>query len=99
MILDKRPVTLAEVKELVVNLDEKPVINDYLKKFTKLSHDKAKKLFNELKELNNVKLNDEKIVKIVDILPQTNEDLNKILVDTSLSEEETNAILEIVKKY
>jgi DNA-directed RNA polymerase subunit F len=99
MILDKRAVTLAEVKEIVVNLDEKPVLNEYLKTFTKLTSDKAKKLFHELKELNNVKLNDEKIVKIVDILPKSKEELNKILIDTSLSEEESNAILGIVKKY
>jgi DNA-directed RNA polymerase subunit F len=99
MILQKRPITLAEVKEKAINLDEKPELKEYLKKFTKVSKDKGDKLIEELRVLNNVKLREESLIKIVDLLPKTSEDLNKVCVDVNLSEEETNAILEITKKY
>ena len=89
---------MAEVQGIVKDLDGKEELKDYLKKFTKLKKDKAEKLFEEIKALNNPKIKEENIIKIVDFLPKDKEDL-VVLVDTGLSEEETNAILEIVKKY
>jgi len=44
-----------------------------------------------------MKMKREHLVKIVDVLPQDATDLNKIFSDVSLTEEETNKILEIVK--
>lgn len=99
MIHARQPVTLAEVKEIVDKLEEKDVLKEYLKKFTQLSHAKAVKLKEELLSLNNLRLKEEYVVKIVDFLPRTAEDLRKLMHDTSVSEEEANAILEIVKKY
>ncbi|MCX8159215.1 MAG: hypothetical protein N3D20_02920 [Candidatus Pacearchaeota archaeon] len=99
MIISKKPLNLAEVKSLVATLDEKKPIHSYLKSFAKLSKDKAEKLTEEIKALNNPKLKEENIIKIVDFLPQDLEDLNKILFDVGLTETESNAILEIVKKY
>lgn len=98
MILNKSPLTLAEVKTLINNMEEKEISN-YIKTFCKISQKDAEKLKSELQELNNPKLNDEKIVKIVDFLPNDMEDLGKILNEVSLSEEESNAILNIVKNY
>ncbi len=94
--------TLAEVKEIVDKLegDEKSEeMKSYLKKFTKLSKKDALKLKEELAALGNVKIREEHIIKLVDILPKDAEDVNKIFSDTGLTEEETNAILEITKKY
>jgi len=99
MILERTPITMAEVKDLVKDLEEKKELKDYLKKFTPLSKEKSLELVKQLRELNNVKLNDENIVKIADFLPKTQEELNKILTEVSLSEEETNAILQITGKY
>jgi DNA-directed RNA polymerase subunit F len=99
MILNKKPLMLAEVKEYVADLEENKVMNDYLKSYTKLSKDKAITLAEEIKGLNNPKIKEEHIVKIVDLLPQDSEDLNKIFVEAVLTEEESNAILTIVKKY
>lgn len=90
---------LAEVKSMTKNLEDKKALSDYLKEFTKLSITDAKKLADDIRALNNPKLFDESIVKIVDFLPRDAEDLNKILLDISLSEEEANAILALVKKY
>ncbi|MBU0760078.1 MAG: hypothetical protein KJ600_01500 [Nanoarchaeota archaeon] len=99
MIHTKTPLTLVEVKEIVSKLEEKQELKAYLKKFTKLSKDKAEKLKEELAGLNNLKMKEEHVVKIIDFLPMDAEDLNKIFIDVSLTEEEINAIVEIVKKY
>jgi DNA-directed RNA polymerase subunit F len=99
MILSKKPLTLSEVNSLVPKGEEKKPINDYLKKFVQLSKEDADKLLGELVKLNNPKLKEENLVKLVDFLPRDVEDVNKILIEANLSESEANAILEIVKKY
>lgn len=99
MILDMKPLTMAEVKEQVKDLEEKKELQDYLKKFTKLSKEKADALIEELRGLDNIKLKEEYVVKIVDFLPKDAENLNKIFSDISLDEKEINDILDIVKKY
>ncbi|RMD67231.1 hypothetical protein D6817_02160 [Candidatus Pacearchaeota archaeon] len=99
MILNKKPVTLAEAREIVEKLDEAEELKHYFKRFTKLTLEQATKLKEELQNLNNAKLKEEHIVKIVDFLPKEREELNLITADANLSEEEANAILEIVKKY
>ena len=99
ILLSKKPVTLAEVKALANNLEENKDLQDYMKAFTKLSKDKAEKLAEEIRGLNNVKIREENVVKIVDFLPQSQEDVGKIFNNVNLTEEETNAILAIVKNY
>ncbi|MCA9485495.1 MAG: hypothetical protein KC506_01475 [Nanoarchaeota archaeon] len=99
MIHNKTPVTLAEAKEIVDKLEEKQEVKDYLKKFTKLKPDKAKALKEELIALDNIKIREEHLVKLVDFVPKDADDLHKVLPDASLTEEEINAILEITKKY
>ena len=94
-----KPLSLAEVKELAGNLDEKKELRDYFKKFGKLNKKDTVKLVEELKSLGNLKLKEEFIVKIVDFLPKNSEDLNKIFTDVSLDEKETDEILNIVKNY
>ena len=90
---------MAEVKEVVVKLEERQALKDYMKKFTKLSKDKAEKLIEEVKALKNLKIKEENLVKLADFLPRDAEDLNKVFTEVNLNEEEINAILEITKKY
>lgn len=99
MILNKTPVTMAEVYLIVKETEEKSAVKDYLKRFTKLTKEKAELLLGEIRALNNLKLKEEDMIKIVDFLPSEAEELNVIMRESTLSEEETNAILEIVKKY
>ncbi len=99
MILDLKPLTLVQVQEFTKDLDEKPELKGYLKKFVKLKAKNAEALFGELKDLKNHKLKDEFVVKIIDVLPRDAEALNKIFIEVSLDEKETNEVLEIVKKY
>jgi len=99
MILNMKPLSLSEVKDLVENLEEKKELKDYLKKFGKDSKANNKKLADELRKLGNIKLKEEHIIKIVDFLPRHPEDLNKIFHDISLDEKETNEILGIIQGH
>ncbi len=97
MILNKTALPLAFVKEYTKDLDENKPIVTYLKKFCKLSKVDADKLAAALRALNNHKIKEETLVKILDLLPRDSEDLNKIFLEVSLTEEESNAILALIK--
>lgn len=99
MILESHPLPLAEVKEYVKDLDENKPIHAYLKAFLKITVADAKKLAEEITALNNPKIRENHIIKIVDLLPKDSEEVNKIFIDVSLSEEEANKLVEVVKKY
>ncbi len=98
MIISKTPVTLGQVKDYVKDVDNK-VMEDYIKAFAKISKDDTEKCTEEIKALNNPKIKEETIVKIIDFVPKDSEDLNKIFLDVGLTDEESNSILAIVKKY
>jgi len=99
MIISKKPLTIAEAKELAKDTDETKPIHGYFKTFGKLNKDKALKLFEEVKALNNPRIKDDEIVKVVDVLPEDPEEVNKIFNESGLSEDEIKVILEIVSKY
>lgn len=105
-VLEIKPICMALAKELMLKKEKEEEISyeqklaiEHLKKFTKLSKDKALKLAEEISSV--VKLSDEILVQIVDILPQSADELRLILASEkfSLREEEMNRILEIIKKY
>jgi DNA-directed RNA polymerase subunit F len=76
---------------------EKEELANFLKQFVKLNEKDSKKLREELNSLKNDKLREEHIVKIIDILPENSDELNKICNDISLEENETNKILDAIK--
>lgn len=98
MIKQTTSLSLAEAREYFGSA-ENPAVQDYFKAFTKLSAKDAKKLAENLRKLNNLKIREHHIVKILDFLPKDSEDVNKIFTDVSLSEEEINAITKIVSEY
>jgi DNA-directed RNA polymerase subunit F len=100
MILDRTPINMNEVNEIVNDIDDSPrkeEIELYLKKFMKTKPNQAKKIKEEIEALDSIKIKRDHIVKIVDLLPADSSDLNKIFTDVSLNEEEINKILEIIK--
>ena len=97
IVLEKQPLSMAQVKEKIKDLEDKKELELYLKKFSKIKLENAKKIEEAITALDNVKLKNEDIIKIVDFLPKDAEDLNKILIEVSLTEDETNQILDIVK--
>lgn len=112
MIKNSEPLNLAETKKLVTEQEKKlknlkeeadermESVISYLKKFSKISSEKANKMKEELKNLDLIQLKDKHIIKITDILPADAEDLHKILIGepVSLDKNEIDKILEIVKK-
>jgi DNA-directed RNA polymerase subunit F len=100
MIRESTPLSMAEVSELVGKENEKSKdLNNFIKTFVRISTKDAKELKKELEELNLIQLKDTNIVKIIDFLPEDEEDLSKVLLGVSLSQEEVKTILDIVKKY
>lgn len=102
MIRNTQSLDMSEVKKVLGGLadtDKKEQLESFIKKFSKISPGKAEELKKELNELGLIKLKQEHIIKIIDLLPEDAPDLNKIFVDLTLDEEEANKILEVVKKY
>ena len=100
MILDRAPLNLNEVQEILKEIpdnEKKVEMELYLKKFLKIKPASAKKIKQELEALDLLKMKREHLVKIVDLMPEDTSEINKIFSDVSLNEDETNKILEIVK--
>jgi len=98
-INEETPITMAEVASLVGDSEKGKAIKKFIKNFSKIPVEKAKEMEKELKALDLIKLKDTHIVKIVDFMPSSASELNKIVIDISLSQEEIDKILDVVKKY
>jgi DNA-directed RNA polymerase subunit F len=98
MIKNNAELSMVEALEYLKNSkDEGKEISAFIKKFTKMSSLKAKELREKLNELGIIKMDSKYISKIIDILPETSEDLNKIFSGVGLTEEETKQILDAVR--
>lgn len=100
MIKDIRPLSMVEAIEYIKNSKEEGKdILSFIKKFTKLNSKEAKELRKKIEELDLMKISNEYLIKIIDILPENPEELNKIFVGVSLDEEEAKKILEVIKEF
>jgi DNA-directed RNA polymerase subunit F len=100
MIKNSEPLSMTEVIEYLKKSEESETeIIGFIKKFNKLKPKEARELKKEIEELGIIKMKQEYAIKIIDILPETAEELNKIFVDVSLEEDETKKILETIKKF
>jgi len=90
---------MIESEEYTKDNENSVELNKFIKKFTKIDLKKAKELRLRLQELNFMKVKSDHISKIIDLLPETDEDLNKIFADISLDENETQKILDTVKQF
>ena len=100
MIKELQPLDMKETAKILKGIEDsekKAQIESFIKKFSKIDVKKADKIREELKNLEFLKIKPEHIVKIIDALPEDTSDLNKIFTETSLTEDETNKILEIIK--
>ena len=104
-LLGKKPVSLAEVRELLKSRTENGTptyeqtqSDEYVKKFARLSKAKALELNEELLKIEG--LDGELRVKISDLLPEDLEALKVLLPkNAKISEQDLNGILKHVKKY
>lgn len=98
-VIERKPITMAEAKSLISDFEERKELQDYFKKFSKLSKEKSLALAEEIRGLDNIKIKEKDIIKIVEFLPKEVEEVHKIFTDVTLSEEEATQVVEIVKKY
>ena len=96
MIKNTTPLSMSEASEYLEKGDDTLV---FIKKFTNMKPEKAKELRKKIKDLENIKINERHISKIIDVLPEKPEEVNKIFTEVELDEDETRKILEIVKEY
>jgi DNA-directed RNA polymerase subunit F len=100
MIKNSEPLSMAEAIEFIKKDEEKETdIVGFIKKFNKLKSKDAKELKQEIEKLDIIKIKSEYVVKIIDVLPDSSEELNKIFVDVSLDEDETKKVLDAIKKF
>lgn len=95
MIRETKSLSLAEASRFI----EEEELKAFIKKFTKIKPEEASKLREEIEKLGNIKIKEEHITKIIDLLPEDTQDAAKIFTDVSLEENEISQIIEIVKKY
>ena len=74
-------------------------IKAFIKKFVKLKPEEAKTLREKLSKLGLLKLKQEDISKIIDLMPENQDSLNKVFTDVSLDEDESKKILDTVREY
>ncbi|MCK5624595.1 hypothetical protein KAI04_02020 [Candidatus Pacearchaeota archaeon] len=100
MIKNNEPLSMAEAIEYAEKDAEsgKEIIG-FIKKYTKLKPAEAKNLKKKLQELDLIKLNEKHIVKLIDFLPEDNEEVNKVVIDANLNEDEIKKILETIKEF
>ncbi len=100
MIENTLPLSMSEALEVMKNSpSETTEIEGFVKKFVKIDSEKAKELREKLYSLDLLKLKEEHIVQIINILPEDAEDLNKIFSGIGLDEDETKKILDTIKEY
>lgn len=94
-----KPLSLAETEHIVKENEGKEELEPYFKKFAVLKLKEALELRKGLESLDNHKIKQDHIVKIIDFLPEDASDVHKIFIDVSLDENEIKQITEIVAKY
>lgn len=100
MIISKKHLSMTESLEYVGDKKDSEVeVRKFIKKFVKMKPEKAGEIREKLKELDLIKMKSEYVVKIIDLMPENSESLNKIFTDISLNEDETKKILETIEEF
>ena len=99
MIKSNEALSMQEASKYLKESEKNAELAKFIKDFTKISAKDAGELKKALEGMEMMKLKKENIVKIVDIMPDSQEELNKILTNVSLSEDETAKVLDSVKKF
>lgn len=107
-IKSEEPKTLAEVKKILNDIEEKRELNfrssktmDYVNRFVDLSLEEVNKLKEEIKSLEILRLKDEHISKIIDFMPETIDDFKLIFQGSyvTFSEDDIKSIVKVVKNF
>ena len=105
-ILEKSPLPLADVHNLLVELEKKgelssnqQKIRDFTAKFNKLNKDQSAKLIKELEGAEVPRLTKDSLVEIVNLLSQNESELRTVFMKnkTTVTKENVEKILTILK--
>jgi DNA-directed RNA polymerase subunit F len=99
MILNEKPLLLGEVSELAGDSDQGKEIKKFIKKFSKLKVEDAKKMKEELEGLDILQLKEKDIVSLVNFVPKDGQEVMKVLQGISFNQEEVDKILNVTKNY
>ncbi len=106
-IIEEEPIPIVEVKSILEKEAKKSELDiranktlEYAKRVGKTSKKKINEQIKGLKDLGMAKLKDKDIIKIVDIQPETVEELKIILGDSAqlFKENELKKIIEVLAK-
>jgi len=89
---------MAEATEYVDKTSGAEVLA-FIKKFTGISAKDGKEMREKITSLGSIKIDERSVGKIIDLMPENKEELNKILVGISLEDDEIKSILDIVKEF
>ncbi len=105
-IVSKRPVSISEVKKEIeekgenLNYREGKLL-EYFKKIEVIPYENIEKIKEEIKEIGINRLDEEDIIKILNVIPTDGTQLRAILSGSGiiLVDEDVSKILDILKKY
>jgi len=95
MIIENTTISMAEATTFIKDKELKA----FIKKFNSLSPEKARDLRKKINELDLIKINEKHATKLIDLMPQDKDSLNKVFVDINLDEDEQNKILQTIKEF
>lgn len=109
VILGEKPMTMAELKEELKNVRKRDnTLNfraekteEYVNQFVQLKEKEAKELFNKIDELKIPRLKEEHIVKLIDILPLTLDDVKLVLqgYTITVSKDNLKRISDVIQEF
>ena len=99
MIIYNKPLSVSEASKYVKKTEGNEKMMKFVKDFAELSAKDAQELRKKLTNLELMKLKPQDIIKIMEVMPEDQEDLNKIFVDVRLDEDESKKVLETIKEF
>ena len=108
-IIKETPITMADIKEELEKIKKKSEkinfraekTDEYLHQFTQLSLAKSKELREKIEKLKIPRLKEEYMIKIIDLLPCSSEEVKSILqgYTTTVTNENLKKIAEVIKEF
>ncbi|MBS3157033.1 hypothetical protein J4442_02555 [Candidatus Woesearchaeota archaeon] len=108
-IISERPITMVELSEDLDSLENKEKelsfrankTKSYLKQFVKIKIKDAEELKKKIEGLDIPRIKERQIVKIIDMLPESLDELKMLMVGetTTITDENMKKILDVVKDY
>ena len=100
MIKENNSLSIVEALEYADSKNESEAkIKKFMGNFKKLDIKEAKNLREKIKGMELLKVGDSHISKIIDLVPENKEDLNKIFTEVSLDEDESKQILDAIEEF